>query len=315
ASLLVLLALAARDFTLAYVEGRISRDLPLGYRLTSFWSGQEGSLLLWLTVLAAAGALMVRSLRRAAVPAALLAHATGVVLAIATFFALLVALVAGLVIGSRRSSGPSDIGTASGGGTDVLERDTEVLESPEAPPAEPEVEAPPAEPDVEAPPLGLGERFRLRLSRTRNVLGSSVADLFGRGVSDEAWEGLEEALITADVGVTATTEIVEELRRRAREEGVTSGEQVVELYFPGAAHTADNIIAWFPGAKVLFGGCMVKSQHSGSLGFVGDADKRAWPQSLQNALARYPEAEQVVPGHGLPGDTDLVTHTLELLGH
>lgn len=94
-----------------------------------------------------------------------------------------------------------------------------------------------------------------------------------------------------------------------------SGEQVVELYFPGAAHTADNIIAWFPEAKVLFGGCMVKSQHSGSLGFVGDADKRAWPQSLQNALARYPEAEQVVPGHGLPGDTDLVTHTLELLGH
>ena len=51
ASLLVLLALAARDFTLAYVEGRISRDLPLGFRLTAFWSGQEGSLLLWLTVL------------------------------------------------------------------------------------------------------------------------------------------------------------------------------------------------------------------------------------------------------------------------
>jgi cytochrome c-type biogenesis protein CcmF len=94
ASLLVLLALSARDFTLAYVEGRISRDLPYGFRLTAFWSGQEGSLLLWLTVLSAAGTLMVRSLRRAAVPAALLAHATGIVLAIATFFAMLVAIVA-----------------------------------------------------------------------------------------------------------------------------------------------------------------------------------------------------------------------------
>jgi len=92
-------------------------------------------------------------------------------------------------------------------------------------------EAPPTEavPEVVEEPLTLGERFRVRLSRTRNVLGSSVADLFGRGVSDEAWEGLEEALITADVGVTATTEIVEELRRRAREEGATTGDAVIAL--------------------------------------------------------------------------------------
>ncbi len=45
-------------------------------------------------MLTGAGTLMVRSLRRAAVPAALLAHATGVLLAIATFFALLVSIVA-----------------------------------------------------------------------------------------------------------------------------------------------------------------------------------------------------------------------------
>ena len=94
ASGLVLLALVARDFTLAYVEGRISRDLPLGFRLTAFWSGQAGSLLLWLTVLSAAGALMVRSLRRAQVPAALLANAVGIVLATCSFFAMLVAFVA-----------------------------------------------------------------------------------------------------------------------------------------------------------------------------------------------------------------------------
>jgi len=93
-SALVLLALANRDFSLAYVEARTSRDLSLGFRLTAFWSGQEGSLLLWLTVLTGAGALMVRTLRRAAVPAALLTYATGVLLAIATFFALLVAIVA-----------------------------------------------------------------------------------------------------------------------------------------------------------------------------------------------------------------------------
>ena len=93
-----------------------------------------------------------------------------------------------------------------------------------------------------------------------------------------------------------------------------SGEQAVELYYPGPAHTLDNIIVWFPDAKVLFGGCMVKSRHASSLGFTGDADRQSWPLALQRALDRYPEATQVVPGHGLPGDTDLVHHTLELLG-
>lgn len=144
---------------------------------------------------------------------------------------LLVTLVAALVIGNRRSSGSTERDGGDerdpfdgSGRTDVLEVETQVLETPEAPPTEPEA------PEVEeAPELTLGERFRVRLSRTRNVLGSSVADLFGRGVSEEAWEGLEEALITADVGVTATMEIVEELRRRAREEGATTGDAVLEL--------------------------------------------------------------------------------------
>ena len=141
----------------------------------------------------------------------------------------LIALVAGLVVSGRRR-----------GGTETLERPgTTTAPPPEAPPREAEAppaeaQAPPAAPP-EAPPappveeLTLGERFRRRLSRTRNVLGTSVAELFGRGVSEEAWDGLEEALITADVGVQATMEIVEELRRRVREEGVTDGARVVEL--------------------------------------------------------------------------------------
>lgn len=94
ATLLVLLALAASDFTLAYVEGRTSQDLPLAYRLTAFWSGQEGSLLLWLTLLSGAGTLMVRALRRRSTSAAMLAFSNGIVLATCAFFALLVALVA-----------------------------------------------------------------------------------------------------------------------------------------------------------------------------------------------------------------------------
>lgn len=116
--------------------------------------------------------------------------------------------------------------------------DLEDLEVPDSPAA--------LAPDIAPVPveeLPLAERFRRRLSRTRNVLGSSVADLFGRGVTEEAWEGLEEALITADVGVTATLELVEELKRRSREEGATTADAVLELLkqeLRGALGTPDR---------------------------------------------------------------------------
>jgi fused signal recognition particle receptor len=143
---------------------------------------------------------------------------------------LLVAAVAGLLVRGRSgtSAPPRRDDTAD---TRTFELPVEEQEGPAGTVTEvPEVEVPDTpEALVEAPPLTARERFRLRLSRTRNVLGSSVAELFGRGVTEEAWEGLEEALITADVGVTATMEIVEELRRRSREEGATSPEAVLAL--------------------------------------------------------------------------------------
>lgn len=152
---------------------------------------------------------------------------------------IVVVLGGGFVALGRRRGGPPDAGADApdDGGVDLLERGPDGVDTeerlPEVPDT-PESIAPPVEvPPVEEPPveepLPLAERFRRRLARTRNVLGASVADLFGRGVTDEAWEGLEEALISADVGVTATLEIVEQLRQRSREEGATSAEAVLEL--------------------------------------------------------------------------------------
>jgi fused signal recognition particle receptor len=99
--------------------------------------------------------------------------------------------------------------------------------------APPRERAPTEAPPVEAPPepveVPLRDRLRERLSRTRNVLGVAVADLFGRGISDDAWEGLEETLIAADVGVETSLALVEQVRERARQEGVTDGAGVVGL--------------------------------------------------------------------------------------
>ena len=51
ASLALVVAFVRRDFSFVYVADHSSNDLPLGYTLSAFWSGQQGSLLLWLLVL------------------------------------------------------------------------------------------------------------------------------------------------------------------------------------------------------------------------------------------------------------------------
>ncbi len=55
-SAVLLYALAACDFSLGYVASYTDRTLPLFYRLTAFWAGQEGSLLFWALMVALCGA-------------------------------------------------------------------------------------------------------------------------------------------------------------------------------------------------------------------------------------------------------------------
>jgi cytochrome c-type biogenesis protein CcmF len=83
-------ALARRDFSFVYVAGHISRHLPLAYRLSAFWGGQEGSLLLWLTILSGYGALAVWLNRR---NTDLIAWVVPVLAGVATFFAFMLAFV------------------------------------------------------------------------------------------------------------------------------------------------------------------------------------------------------------------------------
>lgn len=47
ASSVLLIAFIGNDFSLAYVSGRSSTDMPFRYVLTAFYGGQAGSLLLW----------------------------------------------------------------------------------------------------------------------------------------------------------------------------------------------------------------------------------------------------------------------------
>lgn len=83
----------------------------------------------------------------------------------------------------------------------------------------------------------------------------------------------------------------------------------IEVFYPGAGHTRDNVVVWMPNQKILFGGCFVKSR---SLGNLSDAVVESWPTSAENLLSRYGTARLVVQGHGKVGDVSLLTKTLNL---
>ncbi|HEY0166965.1 MAG TPA: signal recognition particle-docking protein FtsY [Jatrophihabitans sp.] len=80
----------------------------------------------------------------------------------------------------------------------------------------PEAPAAPAL-DVPEPTATRMRRLRARLARSQNVLGRGLLAVLARDRLDEdAWEEVEEALLSADVGVRPTTEIVERLRTRTQ---------------------------------------------------------------------------------------------------
>src|SRR5438874_4992906 len=92
AAIVLLNAFRTRDFSFTYVAEHSSRKLPFPYYLTAFWGGQEGSLLLWLTVLTGLGSaavLLNRSLIRRLLP-----WTVPVLGAIAAFFAFVLTFVA-----------------------------------------------------------------------------------------------------------------------------------------------------------------------------------------------------------------------------
>lgn len=75
------------------------------------------------------------------------------------------------------------------------------------------------------------ERLSTGLTRTRTQLGDRISELVGRGPRLDAdfWDGLEETLIAADMGGAAASEIVEQLRSRARREDLPDAEAVEAL--------------------------------------------------------------------------------------
>lgn len=91
-----------------------------------------------------------------------------------------------------------------------------------------------------------------------------------------------------------------------------SGDETIEVWFPGASHSPDNTTVYFRSKRVLFGGCAVKSIDSTNLGNTFDADIENWPTAIDALIRRYPDVDLVIPCHGNPGDRALLYHTRSL---
>jgi fused signal recognition particle receptor len=132
--------------------------------------------------------------------------------------------IAGLVVTRGRRTPPPTAprpaeATAPAAPPEVAAPETASAPETEAAPAETEV-APLETPE---PTAGRLHRLRARLGRSQSTLGRGLLSVLSREqLDDEAWDEVEEALLTADVGVGATGEIVERLRTRTKVLGTRS---------------------------------------------------------------------------------------------
>ncbi|GAB10974.1 signal recognition particle receptor [Gordonia araii NBRC 100433] len=115
----------------------------------------------------------------------------------------------------------------------VVEPDTRATAEP-GPDVEAGVEAEPApaEPQLDeiAPTAGRLGRLRGRLARSQGAIGKSMLGLLGGGDLDESsWEEIEDTLLMADVGTSATTAITDKLRAELAARSVRDTEEARTL--------------------------------------------------------------------------------------
>jgi fused signal recognition particle receptor len=161
---------------------------------------------------------------------------TTILIVIIAALAVIIGLASGLVISRRRGTPPSapsrPAGTATPADTDTTTSSTTAPTSSSGPPTAVEPAAGEAVPGVgtverPAPVEGRMQRLRARLARSNSAVGRGLLDLLSRDSLGEAdWEGVEDLLITADLGVGPTTELVERLRERVKVEGGHDRESV-----------------------------------------------------------------------------------------
>ncbi len=160
-----------------------------------------------------------------------------VVIGIVVLVVLLIALAGFLVSRGRRTTRLEDAVDLPGrpgrdSDTATLERQSSELDT-----APPDVASGPPATDTTTLPVEIPEpsagrlvRLRARLARSQSALGRGLLSVLSRErLTEDDWEEVEATLLGADVGVGATTEIVDRLRTQTRVIGAASPDELRAL--------------------------------------------------------------------------------------
>jgi fused signal recognition particle receptor len=131
---------------------------------------------------------------------------------------LVLAVVAAVGLVTRRTPEalPPPTAEPQVGDDSAVPRDTPVPTVEDVPLTTPQL-------DVPEPTAGRLARLRGRLARSQGTLGRGLFALLSRDkLDDDTWEEVEDTLLTSDMGVAATQELVERLKQRVRVEGLAS---------------------------------------------------------------------------------------------
>lgn len=140
-------------------------------------------------------------------------------------------------LGEGPDKGPGE--DPNEGSEEDLEEDLQATDSPDQPeevgttegPVDPAEDEDKAEKEEEKPRFNLFKRLKEGLSKTKSGITDRVDSLLKsyKKIDEDLFEELEEILITADIGVQTTMEIVDDLRDRVREERVSEPTEVRQL--------------------------------------------------------------------------------------
>ena len=152
-----------------------------------------------------------------------------------------------------------------------------------------------------------------------NTLGKKVAGVVATHFHDDCVGGLNEfhSRGIPSYAYSLTIPLAEKEGNQVPQLGFDSekelkvGNSLVTLKWVGEGHTRDNIVAYFPDEKVLFGGCLVK-EVGANKGYLGDANEAEWSNTIHKVKGLFPDVKVIIPGHGKTGGMELLDYTEEL---
>ncbi|RCR70732.1 BlaB/IND/MUS family subclass B1 metallo-beta-lactamase [Larkinella punicea] len=85
-----------------------------------------------------------------------------------------------------------------------------------------------------------------------------------------------------------------------------------ETYYPGPAHTEDNIVIWFKNEKILYGGCLIKGVDADNLGYLDDGSVTEYATTLGKVQKKYQKPKYIIIAHSDWNNLNSLKHSLKM---